>query len=70
MIYNIKEIIKKNNKIYKIKKYFDYILYRYLYSDEYIIRKDFKKIIGRNLNLSNPIKYNDKIQWLKLYWRD
>jgi hypothetical protein len=39
-------------------------------SDEQFIRKEFKKRLGREVNLENPIKFNDKIQWLKLNWRN
>jgi hypothetical protein len=38
--------------------------------DEYILKKRFKKRLGRELQLDNPHRYNDKLQWLKLYWRD
>jgi hypothetical protein len=33
-------------------------------------RKKFKKEVGRELNLDNPILYNDKMQWLKFNWKD
>ncbi|MCV2231499.1 hypothetical protein N7548_01480 [Acholeplasma manati] len=45
---------------------------RYLYrkyvikNDEKYIRKIFKKKLKRELDLDNPILFNDKIQWLKL----
>lgn len=35
-----------------------------------IIATRFKTRINRKLNLDDPVYYNDKIQWLKLYWRD
>jgi len=44
--------------------------YKQLISDERLIRKNFKKKLGREVNLTNPIKFNDKIQWLKLNWYD
>lgn len=34
------------------------------------LEKRFMMRIGRPLNLENPTYYNDKVQWLKLYWRD
>lgn len=46
------------------------IYYKYIESDKGNISKTFRKKLGREVNLENPIKYNDKIQWLKLYWRD
>ena len=39
-------------------------------ADEILIRKRFKERVGREVDLYNPIKYNDKLQWLKLNWRD
>lgn len=30
----------------------------------------YKKRFGKKLNLENPITFNEKLQWLKLYWRD
>lgn len=27
----------------------------------------YKKVIGRNINYNNPITYNEKMQWLKIY---
>jgi TupA-like ATPgrasp len=50
----------------KLKEFY----YKYLVTDEKIIKKRFKKRLGREVNLKNPVKYNDKLQWLKLYWRD
>src|SRR5690625_1654405 len=44
--------------------------YRWLVSDEQLIKRQFKKRLGRNVELENPIKYNDKLQWLKLNWYD
>ncbi|MBR7552553.1 ATP-grasp fold amidoligase family protein [Allobacillus sp. GCM10007491] len=39
-------------------------------SDERLIRKKFKNRLGRDLQLDNPVKFNDKLQWLKLNWYD
>lgn len=35
-------------------------------SDEAFIRKKYKLITGKELNLDNPVSFNEKIQWLKL----
>lgn len=43
---------------------------KYFISDKKLINKNFKKRFGRKVNFKNPEYYNDKIQWLKLYWRD
>jgi hypothetical protein len=38
-------------------------------SDEQFLGKWFKIQIGNDLNLSNPVTYQEKMQWLKLYDR-
>lgn len=45
-------------------------IFSYILSDKTIIKMQFKRRLGRKVELENPIKYNDKLQWLKLYWRD
>ena len=44
----------------KIKKYIP---------DKWYLKRFYKKKIGKSLNLSNPITFNEKLQWLKLYDR-
>ena len=44
--------------------------YKNLVSDEQFIRREFKKRLGREVELDNPVKFNDKLQWPKLYWYD
>ena len=39
-------------------------------SDEDYIKKQFKAVFGRKLDLESPETYNEKLQWLKLYDRD
>lgn len=60
------------NKSYlrEIKDYFRFFYYKFLISDEQLIRKRFRKRLNREVNLENPIKFNDKLQWLKLNWDD
>ncbi len=41
-----------------------------LYNDEQYIKKLYKKAFGKELNLKNPQTFNEKLQWLKLYYRD
>lgn len=38
-------------------------------SDYIFIRKQFYHTLGYSLNLSEPKTFNEKIQWLKLFWR-
>ena len=37
---------------------------------EDFIKQEFKKYLGYDLNLENPKTFNEKIQWLKLYYND
>ena len=66
----IKKLIKNNSLLLNLydgtRTYYE----KMFVSDEKKLRKLFKKRLNRELNLENPVKYNDKIQWLKLYWRD
>lgn len=41
----------------------------YLVTDKYYIRKRFKKRMGYDLDLRNPKTLNEKINWLKVYFR-
>lgn len=50
----------------KLKEFY----YKYLLSDKRILQKRFRERLDRELDLENPVKFNDKLQWLKLYWRD
>ncbi|WP_338487553.1 ATP-grasp fold amidoligase family protein [Ruoffia tabacinasalis] len=38
--------------------------------DEYMLKFQYKVKTGRNLNLENPKRYTEKLQWYKLYYRD
>ena len=38
-------------------------------SDKWYLSRIYKEHIGEKLNLDNPITYNEKIQWIKLYDR-
>lgn len=66
----LKEVIKSNEAFVmtytKVREFYS----KYLISDEKHIRKIFKKSMGREVELDNPITYNDKLQWLKLNWYD
>src|SRR5690554_3805216 len=68
----LKKILLRNEKTYYIymrlalKKRF--IQFRFFYLAT--IKRDFKKDLGYELNLDNPKTFNEKIQWLKVYYRD
>lgn len=44
------------------------LIKRRIISPEKYIRKIFYARVGYNLDLDNPKTYNEKLQWLKLYW--
>ena len=44
------------------------LLKRHFVNPEKYIRKIFYKRVGYQLNLDSPTTYNEKLQWLKLYW--
>lgn len=64
------KLLKKNEILVYCNDKLKEIYYKYLISDEKLINKKFKKRLGRDVNLVNPVNYNDKLQWLKLYWYD
>ena len=35
--------------------------------DEWFLRLKYKAILGQTLNLTSPVGFNEKLQWLKLY---
>lgn len=42
----------------------------WLLSDISYIRNTYKRRFGRDINLSNPTTYTEKLQWLKLFYRN
>ena len=65
----LKKILKNNETIMLIYDRCREFYYKNI-SDEQFIRREFKKRLGREVELDNPVKFNDKLQWLKLYWYD
>lgn len=41
----------------------------FLFGDELYLRTNFRLRMGKKLNLENPQTFNEKLQWLKLYYR-
>lgn len=64
-----KDFLKGTKIFWTIKKLKNQILF-IAYSDQAIIRKFFKKRLGRKLNLNTPELFNDKLQWLKIYYHN
>jgi hypothetical protein len=40
------------------------------YTDEEFVKSFYKKSFNTDLNIKNPKTFNEKLQWLKLYYRD
>ena len=63
------ENAKYINAFRLIRKYFKTIYYR-TFSDKKFLNKKFKEVFGREISKNNPRSFNEKLQWLKLYWYD
>ena len=38
--------------------------------DKYMLKMQYRIKTGRKLNLTNPQRYTEKVQWYKLYYRE
>ena len=69
----IKNLIKTNDELaYRLKALtlrVSNFSTRFISDDEYI-KKQYKRKSGRELDLDKPVLYNEKIQWLKLNYRN
>lgn len=61
---NYKKIIKNRNLRLKILNLLSWI------PDKTMIKIQYRIKTGRKLNLKNPKRYTEKLQWYKLYYRD
>ena len=59
-----KKIIKNRNLRFKILAALKFV------PDEVMLKLQYRIKTGRKLNLKNPKRYSEKIQWYKLYYRD
>lgn len=66
----MKTLLKKIEPLVYLNDKLKTNYHKYFCSDKGIIKKRFKQRLEREVNLDKPSKYNDKLQWLKLYWRD
>ncbi len=62
-------VLKKNTRLYAFC-YRAYVLACKPFSDEMLTKIKYKKHFGRTLDLQNPKRFTEKIQWLKLYERN
>lgn len=63
-------ILNASSKLYRniLKNFSDFFIVRtYI---KYKVAKQFNEVTGRKLNLKKPITFNEKLQWLKLYYKD
>jgi len=69
---NIKDMIRKNDYgklwIYRLRILKE--MYWKRQDDYAFLCKKYKQATGHNLNLANPQRYTEKIQWLKLFYRN
>jgi len=61
---------KFHRSVIILSKYLETSYYRRFYNIQKQIEKQFIKRFGRKPNLESPQTFNEKLQWLKLYWRD
>lgn len=61
---NYKKIIRSRNVRLRILEIMRFV------PDEIMIRLQYRIKTGRKLNLKNPQRYTEKLQWYKLYYRD
>lgn len=63
----IKALLRKNSSLRNVQTIFIALLVKL---SPYAATKHlYKKNTGKRLNLRNPSDFNEKIQWLKLYWQ-
>lgn len=67
---SIRILLRNNDLLVKIYDLLKSFYYKYCISDKKFLTNRFKKRLGRQVNLDNPIRYNDKLQWLKINWYD
>lgn len=67
---SIKNTLKKSEFIVGLYTQLRQAYFKYCISDVDLIKNKFKKRMGREVELENPVKFNDKLQWLKLNWYD
>lgn len=68
-----KAFLKKNDEIaYRLKLInMDYNRLKSKHDDDRtFIQKQYKRRTGMSLDLDNPVTFNEKLQWLKLYYRN
>lgn len=70
MINSLRNTLRTNKMMISTYDMFKKFYYTHCTNDEKLIRKRFRKNIGREPEFVNPATYNDKLQWLKFNWYD
>lgn len=63
-MFDYKKIIKSRNIRVKIMQLLSFI------PDEQVVKLQYRIKTGRKLDLNNPTRFTEKLQWYKLYYRD
>lgn len=68
----VKKKIKQSPTIYKVASYVRSSFYKAasIIPDDIFVKYQYKNRMGKSLDLKNPILFNEKLQWLKVNWRD
>lgn len=73
---NIKDIIKKNKKLYykllslRYKRKVTFINRMTIEDKKKYLNQIFREMTDQNINWENPVKFNEKIQYIKLYGKN
>lgn len=59
--------MERDSVLYKVRRKIQVIAHKFI-SDETMSKFYFKIVLKKDLNLENPQTFNDKMQWLKLYY--
>ena len=59
--------MKRNLVLYSIRRKVQLLGHKFM-SPEFMSELYFRIVLGYNLNLKNPRSFNEKLQWLKLYY--
>lgn len=70
MTKRVRKVLRENKFLVDIYDRAYETYYKYFTKDEKFLSRIFHNKQGRELDLNNPLLYSDKLQWLKLYWRD
>lgn len=62
--------LNKLEKSLEFKKTTKKILIYFFMGKKYLVRTQFKKRMGYDLDLSNPKTFNEKLNWMKIYYRN